>query len=122
MVVLVVAGHVAITAIPLATVIRTAILDASIKTACRCDVPGHDHTSCPMHHSPSALRQAPSNTANCRLTQASTIKLDVLLAAGSLPEAVLRLTAPGTSAAVTIRAALDPETRSPALDPPPPRS
>ena len=121
MAVLVVACQVALAGIPVATVLRTAGLDVPIKAECQCDVPGHEHASCPMHHSAKAATQGASDAAKCRLSQSSTIHLDFLMATGSLPEPVVRLTVPVFSAVVTIPGTLSVESRSSALDPPPPR-
>jgi hypothetical protein len=118
---LVVACQVALASIPLAAVIRTAVLDVPIKAECRCDVPGHEHASCAMHHSRNALKQTSADAARCRLSQAASIHLDFLTASGSLPEPALHLTVPVVSAIVTVPRTFRLESRSPVLDPPPPR-
>jgi hypothetical protein len=121
MAMLVIACQIALTSVPLATFVRS-MAGVPIKAECLCDAPGHDHATCPMHHSQKGLASRSPDAGRCRLSQAAAIHVDFLLATGSLPEPILRVTLPTTSAPVSIGDTIRFESRSSTLDPPPPRS
>jgi hypothetical protein len=108
---------------PLVKSLGAAIHGAETAVECQCHLSDNEGAMCQVHHSSDSTGTSSSDEdSTCRLSRAANSPLDFLAALGAPPELPLELAMPATVKTAIVTSTSDLQTRSPSVDPPPPRS